>query len=110
MAGSVVVRIKILRPFLLYGPGYHFLWCVNIFSTKVIDMIQPGYNVSKQVVRRCDMLRKGDVITFPYVGLDHEGVITEMTPLSDNLSEVVKVTVVHFNYVGLFGTRTQSGL
>jgi hypothetical protein len=29
-----------------------------------------------------------------------------MTPLSDNLSEVVKVTVVHFNYVGLFGTRT----
>jgi hypothetical protein len=38
------------------------------------------------------MLRKGDVITFPYVGLDHEGVITEMTPLSDNLSEVVKVT------------------
>jgi hypothetical protein len=49
------------------------------------------------------MLRKGDVITFPYVGLDHEGVITGMTPLSDNLSEVVKVTVVHFNYAGLFG-------
>ena len=68
--------------------------------------IQPGYNVSKQVVRRCDMLRKGDVITFPYVGLDHEGVITGMTPFSDNLSEVVKVTVVHFNYAGLFGTRT----
>jgi hypothetical protein len=68
--------------------------------------IQPGYNVSKQVVRRCDMLRKGDVITFPYFGLGHEGVITGMTPLSDNLSEVVKVTVVHFNYVGLFGTRT----
>jgi hypothetical protein len=29
-----------------------------------------------------------------------------MTPLSDNLSEVVKVTVVHFNHAGLFGTRT----
>ena len=68
--------------------------------------IQPGYNVSKQVVRRCDMLRKGDVITFPYVGLGHEGVITGTTPLSENLSEVVKVTVVHFNYAGLFGTRT----
>ena len=68
--------------------------------------IQPGYNVSKQVVRRGDMLRKGDVITFPYVGLDHEGVITGMTSFSDYLSEVVKVTVVHFNYAGLFGTRT----
>lgn len=68
--------------------------------------IQPGYKVSKQVVRRCDMLKKGDVITFPYVGVGHEGVITGMTPLSDNPSEVVKVTVVHFNYAGLFGTRT----
>jgi hypothetical protein len=25
------------------------------------------------------MLRKGDVITFPYVGLDHEGVIKTAT-------------------------------
>ena len=52
------------------------------------------------------MLRKGDVVTFPYVSLGHEGVITGITPLSDNLSEVVKVTVLHFNYAGLFGTRT----
>ena len=81
-------------------------FCSLFLVDTVGTFIQPGYNVSKQVVRRCDMLRKGDVITFPYVGLDHEGVITEMTPLSDNLSEVVKVTVVHFNYVGLFGTRT----
>ena len=68
--------------------------------------IQPAYNVSKQVVRRGDMIRKGDVITFLYVGVGHEGVITGITPLSDNQSEVVKVTAVHFNYAGLFGTRT----
>jgi len=68
--------------------------------------IQPAYNVSKQVVRRGDMIRKGDVITFLYVGVGHEGVITGITPLSDNQSEDVKVTVVHFNYAGLFGTRT----
>jgi hypothetical protein len=96
--------------------GAYFAVCtviaiaLPVVSSFLVDtvgtFIQPGYNVSKQVVRRCDMLRKGDVITFPYVGLDHEGVITEMTPLSDNLSEVVKVTVVHFNYAGLFGTRT----
>jgi hypothetical protein len=71
-----------------------------------MPFIQPAYDVSKHVVRRGDMLRKGDVITFPYIGLGHEGVITGITPLSNNQPEVVKVTAVHFKYAGLFGTRT----
>jgi hypothetical protein len=78
----------------------------SLLGDAVMPFIQPAYNVSKHVVRRGDMLRKGDVITFPYIGLGHEGVITGITPLSNNQPEVVKVTAVHFKYAGLFGTRT----
>ena len=78
----------------------------SLLGDAVMPFIHPAYNVSKHVVRRGDMLRKGDVITFPYIGLGHEGVITGITPLSNNQPEVVKVTAVHFKYAGLFGTRT----
>lgn len=78
----------------------------SLIGDAVMPFIQPAYKVSKQIVRRGNMLRRGDVITFTYFGLGHEGVITEFTPLSDNQSEVVKVTVVHFNFAGLFCTRT----
>ena len=77
----------------------------SLINDAVMPFIHPAYNVSKQVVGKADLLQMGDVITFPYFGFDHEGVITEITS-SDNQSNVVKVTAVHYNYAGLFGTRT----
>lgn len=72
----------------------------------IMPIIQPASNVPKPVVRRSNMIKVGDVITFPYVGLYHEGVVVDQSASSTSNPNMVKVTVVHYNYPGMFGTRT----
>ncbi|XP_071175916.1 uncharacterized protein [Mytilus edulis] len=72
----------------------------------IVPLIQPASKIPKPVVKRCNMIRNGDVITFPYIGLNHEGVVTSVSPYKTNDLHEVKLTLVHFNYPGLFGTRT----
>ncbi|XP_052098310.1 uncharacterized protein LOC127733073 [Mytilus californianus] len=81
--------------------------CVSSFvMDTIMPLIQPASKIPKPVVKRCNMIRNGDVITFPYVGLNHEGVVTSVSPYNTNDLHEVKLTLVHFNYPGLFGTRT----
>lgn len=72
----------------------------------VMPLIQPASKIPKPVVKRCNMIHNGDVITFPYIGLNHEGVATRVSPYNTNDLHEVKLTLVHFNYPGFFGTRT----
>ncbi|VDI04071.1 Hypothetical predicted protein [Mytilus galloprovincialis] len=72
----------------------------------IVPLIQPSSKIPKPVVKRFNMIRNGDVITFPYIGLNHEGVVTSVFPYNANDLHEVKLTLVHFNYPGLFGTRT----
>ncbi|XP_052058349.1 uncharacterized protein LOC127698741 [Mytilus californianus] len=72
----------------------------------IMPLIQPASKIPKPVVKRCNMIRNGDVITFPYIGLNHEGIATRVSPYKTNDLHEVKLTLVHFNYPGFFGTRT----
>ncbi|CAG2203031.1 unnamed protein product [Mytilus edulis] len=72
----------------------------------IMPLIQPASKIPKPVVKRCNMVHNGDVITFPYIGLNHEGVVTSVSPSNNNDLHEVKLTLVHFNYPGFFGTRT----
>ncbi|OPL32894.1 hypothetical protein AM593_10024, partial [Mytilus galloprovincialis] len=72
----------------------------------IITQIQPASKIPKPVVKQCDKIHNGDVITFPYFGLNHEGVITSVSAYDAKNVYEVKLTLVHFNYPGLFGTRT----
>ncbi|CAC5401285.1 unnamed protein product [Mytilus coruscus] len=81
--------------------------CVSSFvMDTIMPLIQPASKIPKPVVKRCNMIHNGDVITFPYIGLNHEGVVTSVSPYNTNDLHEVKLTLVHFNYPGLFGTRT----
>ena len=58
-------------------------------------------DVPKTPVRSICNIIPGDVIEFKYYGLAHEAVVVKVEQ-----AENVNTRLVHYNYNGLFGTRT----
>jgi hypothetical protein len=65
--------------------------------------IQPAFLIPKQKLCIENMPRAGDIITFHYQNLPHEGVVSNVHGIGSDMTGL-KATIIHFPWPGLFGT------
>jgi hypothetical protein len=68
-----------------------------------MPLIQPEFLMPKQTLRINNIPRTGDIITFDYHNLPHEGVVLKVHGKGSDITRQ-QATIVHFPWSGLFGT------
>lgn len=70
---------------------------LNFFQTGRSDLTHLPYNKATSLMD----FSPGDIIDFNYCGLAHQGVVVKV-----EYPESIKCDVVHYNYAGIWGTRS----
>lgn len=74
-------------------------------ANKHVPYFKPAFGIPKRRVTSSDLIVPGDILTFEYFKLPHEGVVTEI--LSNLRSEKrIKITVIHYPCPSLFSAYT----
>ena len=80
-------------------------FCVPLVHKHIMPLIQPAFLIPKQPLSIENMPRTGDVITFDYHNLSHEGVVSTVQGIGSDMKKL-KATIIHFPWPGLFKTYT----
>jgi len=73
----------------------------------IMPLIQPSFLIPKLNLGIQNIPRAGDIITFDYQNLPHEGVVSYVHGIGSDTTRF-KATIIHFPWPGLFGTYTVS--
>jgi len=76
---------------------------VPIVYKHIMPLIQPEFLMPKQTLSINNIPRTGDIITFDYHNLPHEGVVSKVHGKGSDIARL-KATIIHFSWPGLFGT------
>ena len=76
---------------------------VPLVYKHIMPLIQPEFLMPKQTLRINNIPRTGDIITFDYHNLPHEGVVLKVHGKGSDITRQ-QATIVHFPWSGLFGT------
>ena len=80
-----------------------FPFCAPLVNNYIMPLIQPAFLILKQPHSMQNIPRTGDIITFYYHNLPHEGVVSNVQ--GSDLKRF-KATIIHFPWPGLLKTYT----
>jgi hypothetical protein len=80
-------------------------FCVPLVYMHIMPLIQPEFLIPKQTLSIQNIPRTGDIITFDYHNLPHEGVVSKVHGIGSDMTRL-KATIIHFPWPGLFKTYT----
>jgi hypothetical protein len=78
---------------------------VPLVYTHAMPLIRPAFLIPKQKLSIKNIPRAGDIITFDYYNLPHEGVVSNIHGIGSDMTRL-KATIIHFPWPGLFKTFT----
>lgn len=79
--------------------------CSSLVTKYVMPLVQPAYLIPKHKMTAQNLPKAGDVVTFDYCSLSHEGVVTEVCGYKTDV-KIIIATIVHFPWPGLFERYT----
>ncbi|CAC5424869.1 unnamed protein product [Mytilus coruscus] len=85
--------------------GIAFPMCAPLVTKYVMPLVQPAFLIPKHKISAQNIPKAGDVVTFDYCSLPHEGVVTEVCGNSTD-AKLIKATIVHFPWPGFFEKYT----
>ena len=80
-------------------------FCVPLVYKHIMPLIQPAFLIPKHPLSIQNMPRTGDIITFDYHNLPHEGVVSTVQGIGSDMQRL-EATIIHFPWPGLFKTYT----
>ena len=78
---------------------------VPVVYKYIMPLIQPSFLLPKQTLSIKNLPKAGDIITFDYQNMPHEGVVSTVHAIGSDMKRL-KATIIHFPWPGLFKTYT----
>ncbi|VDI65349.1 Hypothetical predicted protein [Mytilus galloprovincialis] len=105
LALSVISHLNWVTLSLSMIVGIAFPMCAPLVTKYVMPLVQPAFLIPKHKMSAQNIPKAGDVVTFDYCSLPHEGIVTEVCGNSTD-AKLAKATIVHFPWPGLFERYT----